>query len=60
MKPGLWLPVVVFLAVSIPTILLLNALQVDSEFRIWIAIGVGALATAFAQKRLAARDGENQ
>jgi hypothetical protein len=59
-KPQLWVPVVVFLAVSIPLILLLNVLGVGGEYRLWIAIGAGALATAFAQSRLAARDGEQQ
>jgi hypothetical protein len=42
----------VFLAVSIPLVLLLNAISVGGEYRIWIAIGAGALATAFAQSRL--------
>jgi hypothetical protein len=52
-KPQLWIPVAVFLAVSMPLVLLLNALQVGGEYRVWIAIGAGALATAFAQSRLA-------
>jgi hypothetical protein len=51
-KAKLWLPVAVFLAVSIPLVLLLNAVSVGGEYRIWIAIGAGALATAFAQSRL--------
>jgi hypothetical protein len=58
-KPQYWLPVLVFLAVSIPLVLLLNALDVGGEFRIWIAIGAGALATAFTQSRLK-RSGEEQ
>jgi hypothetical protein len=55
MKAKLWLPLAVFLGVSLPLLLLLNALQVGGEYRIWIAIGAGALATAFAQSRMAAR-----
>jgi uncharacterized membrane protein len=51
-KAKLWLPVAVFLAVSIPLVLLLNAISVGGEYRIWIAIGAGALATAFAQSRM--------
>ena len=55
MKPQLWLPVVVFLATSIPTVLLLNALDIGGEFRLWIAIGVGAVAAGLANAKLAAR-----
>jgi hypothetical protein len=58
MKPATWIPVLVFLAVSIPVVLLLNALQVGGEFRLWIAIGAGALASAFAQAKLASRGGK--
>jgi hypothetical protein len=52
MKPQLWLPLVVFLGVSIPLVLLLNLMNVGGEYRIWIAIGAGALAVAFTQARL--------
>jgi uncharacterized membrane protein SpoIIM required for sporulation len=55
MKPQLWLPLLVFLGVSIPLVLLLNAFNVGGEYRIWIAIGAGAMSTAFVQSRLAAR-----
>jgi hypothetical protein len=48
----LWLPLAVFLGVSMPLVLILNALGVGGEYRIWIAIGAGALATAFTQSRL--------
>jgi uncharacterized membrane protein SpoIIM required for sporulation len=51
-KAKLWLPLAVFLGVSIPLVLLLNAMNVGGEYRIWIAIGAGALATAFAQSRM--------
>jgi hypothetical protein len=54
MKPQLWLPLVVFLGVSIPLVLLLNLMNVGGEYRIWIALGAGALATAFVQSRLGA------
>ena len=60
MKPEHWVPVAVFLGVSIPLVLLLNAMNVGGEYRIWIAIGAGALATAFAQGRLAKQRGEQQ
>ena len=59
MKPEHWVPVAVFLGVSIPLVLLLNAMNVGGEYRIWIAIGAGALATAFAQGKLKQR-GEQQ
>ena len=55
MKPQYWVPPAVFLGVSIPLVLLLNAMDVGGEFRIVIAIGVGALATAFAQGKLKQR-----
>ena len=55
MKPQLWLPVTVFLAVSIPLVWLLNALNVAGEYRVWLAIGAGALATGYAQSHLAAQ-----
>ncbi len=55
MKPELFIPVGVFLAVSIPLVWLLNALEVGGDYRVWIAIGVGALATGYAQTRLAAK-----
>ena len=55
MKPELFIPVGVFLAVSIPLVWLLNALDVGGEYRVWLAIGAGAIATGYAQSRLAAR-----
>jgi hypothetical protein len=54
-KPQHWVPVLVFLGVSIPLVLLLNLMDVGGEFRVVIAIGVGALATAFAQGKLKQR-----
>jgi hypothetical protein len=57
-KTQYWVPTVVFLATSIPAVLLLQELQWGGEFKLWIAIVVGGLATAFAQSRLAKR--ENQ
>jgi hypothetical protein len=45
--------VTVFLAVSIPLVLLLNALEAGGDYRVWLAIAVGALATGYAQTRLA-------
>ncbi len=55
MKTQHWLPVAVFLGVSIPLVLLLNALNLAGEFRIWIALGAGALATAIVQSKLKSR-----
>ena len=60
MKPQHWVPVAVFLAVSIPLVLLLNAMNVGGDYRIWIALGAGALATAFAQSKLNQQRGEEQ
>ena len=60
MKPQHWVPVAVFLGVSIPLVLLLNAMNVGGEYRIWIALGAGALATAFAQSKLNQQRGEEQ
>jgi hypothetical protein len=51
-KPLHWVPVAVFLCVSIPLVLLLGAFDVGGEYRLWIALGAGALATAFAQGQL--------
>ena len=55
MKTQHWLPVAVFLGVSSPLVLLLNALDLAGEFRIWIALGAGALATAIVQSKLKSR-----
>ena len=60
MKPQYWLPVTVFLAVSIPLVLLMNALDFGGEYRIWIALAAGALATAFAQSKLKQQDPQQQ
>ena len=53
MSPRIWVPPLVFLGTAIPTVLLLHALDVAPDYRIFIAIGVGAIATAVAQTRLA-------
>jgi hypothetical protein len=53
MKRGLWLPPLVFVATAVPVVLLLNVLDVGSDYRIWIALACGVAATAFAQSRLA-------
>ena len=45
----------VFLGTSVPTVLL-QVLDIGGDFRIVIAIGVGALATAIAQGRMAWRN----
>ena len=55
MKAQHWLPVAVFLGVSIPVVVLLNALDMGGEYRVWIALGAGALATAVMQSKLKSR-----
>ena len=55
MKTPHWLPLAVFLGVSIPLLLPLNALHLASEYRVWIALGAGALATAVLQSKLKLR-----
>lgn len=47
-----WLPPLVFLGTSIPSVWLLHALDFGGEYRLFIAMGVGALATAVTQSRL--------
>ena len=54
LRPQYWLPVVVFLGTSIPAVLLLQMLDWGGEYRLWIAIVVGGLSTAYAQSRLVA------
>ena len=55
MKAQHWLPVAVFLGVSIPVVVLLNALDMGGEYRVWVALGAGALATAVVQSKLKSR-----
>ena len=47
-----WLPPLVFLGTSVPTVWLLHAMDLGGEYRLIIAMGVGALATAVVQSRL--------
>ena len=61
MKPQLWLPPVAFLAASIPLVLILGALDIAADYRIWIALAAGVAATALAQNKLKARArGDNE
>jgi hypothetical protein len=53
MKAELFLPVGVFLAVAIPVVWLLNQLDVGGDYKAWLAIAVGAIATGWTQQRLA-------
>ena len=55
MKAQHWLPAAVFLGVSIPIVVLLNALDMGGEYRVWVALGAGALATAVVQSKLKSR-----
>ena len=49
-----WVMPLVFLAVSIPTVLLLQALDVGGEYKLLIAIVAGGICTSTAQARLRA------
>ena len=55
MNPRHWVPVLAFLVVSIPLVLLLNALHVGGEYRVWIAMAAGSLVAGLAQARLKSR-----
>ena len=52
LKPEHWLPVTVFLSVSVPCVWLLNALDLGGDYRVWLAIALGMIATGYAQNRL--------
>ena len=51
MKKESWLMALVFLALSIPTVLGLMALGWGGEYQLWIAIIVGGAGASFAQWR---------
>jgi hypothetical protein len=55
MNSGLWVLALTFIAVSIPAVLLMHYFNGGGEFRLMIAMGLGALATAVVQGRLAQR-----
>jgi hypothetical protein len=59
-KPQYWLPVTVFLAVSIPLVWLLNAIEVGGEYRVWLAIAAGAIATGLVQSRMSRQQADQQ
>ena len=50
----------VFLAVSIPTVLLLQALDIGGEYKLLIAIVAGGVCTSAAQARLRAAEEERR
>jgi hypothetical protein len=52
MKKEYWLPSVVFLAASIPTVLILQALAWGGDYVLLLSMGVGALATSFILPKL--------
>ena len=54
MNRSTWMPPAVFLAASLPIVWPLNQFDVAADYRIWIALAMGALTTAFAQSRLKA------
>jgi hypothetical protein len=52
MKKEYWLPSVVFLAASIPAVLLLQYLGWGGDYVLLLAMGAGALATSFVLPKL--------
>jgi hypothetical protein len=51
-----WVMPLVFLAVSIPTVLLLQALDLGGDYKLFIAIVAGGICTSTAQGRLRAAE----
>jgi len=51
-----WVMPLVFLVVSVPTVLLLQALDIGGEYKLWIAVIAGGVCTSFAQARLRAAE----
>ena len=49
MKPEVWVPTVVFLISAVGVLLLLRMVDVGGEYRVWIAMAAGMLATAIVQ-----------
>ncbi|MFO1267637.1 MAG: hypothetical protein U1F25_05685 [Rubrivivax sp.] len=60
MKLRSWLPVAVFLGVSIPVVLVLNATKTGGDFTVWIALAAGMLAMAVVQAWLGKRGEETR
>jgi hypothetical protein len=56
MKTRTWLMPVVFLATTVPTVLVLHKLEIGGDMRLMIALVVGVAATALAQTLLARRE----
>jgi hypothetical protein len=52
MKKEYWLPSVVFLIASIPTVLLLQYMGWGGNYVLLLAMGAGALGTSFVLPRL--------
>ncbi len=52
MKKEYWLPSVVFLVASIPTVLVLQYLGWGGDYVLLLAMGAGALATSFVLPKL--------
>ncbi|MFO1218479.1 MAG: hypothetical protein U1E89_08930 [Burkholderiaceae bacterium] len=53
MSPRYWLPPAVFLATAVPSVLLMHHFEIGGDLKIVIAIGIGAVATALVQSRMA-------
>ena len=52
MKKEYWLPSVVFLAASIPTVLILQSTGWGGDYVLLLAMGAGVLATSFILPKL--------
>ena len=55
MKPEVWVPTVVFLIAAVGVLLLLRMVDVGGDYRVWIAMAAGMLATAIVQSKMKAR-----
>jgi hypothetical protein len=47
MKKELWLPAVIFLIASIPTVVMLQHFKIGGDYVLLLAMGVGVLASTF-------------
>jgi hypothetical protein len=47
-----WVMPLVFLGVSVPVVLLLQLLDIGGEYKLWIAVIAGGIATSTAQMRV--------
>jgi hypothetical protein len=52
MKPQAWVPTVVFLIAALGALFLLRAMDFGGEYRVWMALAAGMLATAIVQSKM--------